>query len=163
MFYLTLPSPVGDLLLTHNGEALTGLTMPHEQHGQHTAPQSDWQHDAAAQTPIFAAATKQLTAYFAGQLQHFDLPLAPQGTPFQQQVWRALCEIPYGHTRSYGWQAQAINNPKAVRAVGGANGRNPIGIVIPCHRVIGANGSLTGYGGGLPNKQWLLAHERHYA
>jgi methylated-DNA-[protein]-cysteine S-methyltransferase len=93
-------------------------------------------------------------------LRTFDFPLAPQGTPFQQQVWRALCDIPYGETTSYGELARRIGNPNAVRAVGLANGSNPIAIIIPCHRVIGSNGSLTGYGGGLPIKKALLALER---
>jgi len=102
---------------------------------------------------------RQLRAYFSGELEHFDLPLAPHGTPFQLEVWRRLCEIPYGETISYGELARRIGNPKASRAVGLANGSNPIPIIIPCHRVIGSNGKLTGYGGGLPIKQKLLALE----
>jgi len=105
-------------------------------------------------------AIDQLHSYFAGELEAFDLPLAPEGTPFQQSVWRNLCEIPFGKTISYGELAQRIGNPKASRAVGLANGSNPIPIVIPCHRVIGSNGKLTGYGGGLPIKEKLLALER---
>lgn len=105
-------------------------------------------------------AAQQLNAYFAGELNQFNLPLDATGTEFQQQVWRALCGIPFGHTCSYGDIAQQINNIKAVRAVGGANGRNPIAIVVPCHRVIGANGTLTGYNGGLDKKTWLLKHEQ---
>ena len=101
----------------------------------------------------------QLQAYFAGELRDFELPLAAEGTPFQQRVWRALCDIPYGETISYGELARRIGQPTASRAVGLANGQNPISIVVPCHRVIGANGSLTGYGGGLARKRWLLAHE----
>ena len=103
---------------------------------------------------------RQLRAYFAGELETFDLPLAPQGTPFQLGVWRRLCEIPYGQTISYGELARRLGNPNASRAVGLANGSNPIPIVIPCHRVIGSNGKLTGYGGGLPIKEKLLALER---
>ena len=103
---------------------------------------------------------RQLRAYFAGELEAFDLPLAPQGTPFQLAVWKRLCEIPYGETISYGELARRIGNPNASRAVGLANGSNPIPIVIPCHRVIGSNGKLTGYGGGLPIKEKLLALER---
>src|SRR5690606_32152543 len=103
---------------------------------------------------------RQLDAYFRGTLRTFDLPLAPQGTPFQQTVWEALRHIPYGQTVSYGELARRVGRPAAVRAVGLANGSNPIAIVIPCHRVIGANGTLTGYGGGLPTKQALLALER---
>lgn len=105
------------------------------------------------------AARRQLTAYFDSQLQAFDLPLAPAGTRFQRQVWQALRNIPFGQTQSYGELAQRIGRPKASRAVGLANGRNPISIIIPCHRVIGANGNLTGYGGGIECKQWLLQHE----
>jgi methylated-DNA-[protein]-cysteine S-methyltransferase len=103
---------------------------------------------------------RQLRAYFAGELETFDLPLAPEGTPFQLEVWRRLCEIPYGETISYGELARRLGNPNASRAVGLANGANPIPIVIPCHRVIGSDGKLTGYGGGLPIKEKLLALER---
>lgn len=103
---------------------------------------------------------RQLLAYFAGELEAFDLPLVPQGTPFQLAVWKRLCEIPYGETISYGELARRVGNPNASRAVGLANGSNPIPIVIPCHRVIGSNGKLTGYGGGLPIKEKLLALER---
>lgn len=107
-----------------------------------------------------ALAVQQLNAYFAGRLTHFSLPLAASGTVFQQQVWRQLCGIPFGQTCSYADIARGISNAKAVRAVGAANGRNPIAIVVPCHRVIGANGTLTGYAGGLDKKAWLLKHEQ---
>jgi methylated-DNA-[protein]-cysteine S-methyltransferase len=107
----------------------------------------------------FADAIAQLRAYFAGELRTFELPLAPHGTPFQRRVWDALLAIPYGTTTTYGRLAQQLGDPRAVRAVGLANGRNPIPIIIPCHRVIGANGSLIGYGGGLERKQWLLERE----
>jgi methylated-DNA-[protein]-cysteine S-methyltransferase len=116
-----------------------------------------WTEDAAA-APL-AAAIRQLSEYFAGSRRVFDLPLRMQGTLFQQRVWRQLAEIPYGTTWSYGELAKRIDNPSASRAVGLANGRNPISILVPCHRVIGADGSLTGYGGGLDRKRWLLAHE----
>jgi len=106
--------------------------------------------------PVLQEASRQLAAYFAAELQNFDLPLDPRGTPFQSSVWRALLEIPYGETRSYGQIAQLLGAPKAVRAVGAANGQNPIPIVIPCHRVIGSDGKLTGFGGGLPLKRLLL-------
>lgn len=119
-------------------------------------PQADWQQDDKALAPYVA----QFTAYFAGQLQQFDLPMAARGTPFQQTVWRALCDIPHGETVSYLEIAQAIGNPKAVRAVGAANGRNPLSIIVPCHRVIGRSGDLTGYAGGIPIKRWLLALEQ---
>jgi len=109
---------------------------------------------------VVAAGVAQLDEYFKRQRQTFDLPLELPGTAFQQQVWRQLLTIPYGQTASYLEIAQAIGNPQAVRAVGAANGRNPISIIVPCHRVIGANGQLTGYGGGLWRKEWLLAHEK---
>ncbi|WP_423187895.1 methylated-DNA--[protein]-cysteine S-methyltransferase [Alishewanella sp. d11] len=108
---------------------------------------------------ITQQAKQQLLAYFNQELTVFDLPLAAEGTAFQQQVWQALTTVPYGQTASYGDIAKAINNPKGVRAVGLANGKNPIAIIVPCHRIIGANGTLTGYAGGLDKKAWLLAHE----
>ncbi|WP_276317441.1 methylated-DNA--[protein]-cysteine S-methyltransferase [Rheinheimera riviphila] len=108
-------------------------------------------------------AIEQLQQYFAGERKQFSLTLAPSGSPFQQQVWQALCAIPFAHSCSYGAIANHLDNPKAVRAVGAANGRNPIAIVVPCHRVIGANGSLTGYAGGLNRKLWLLQHEMQCA
>lgn len=117
-----------------------------------------------ADTPsvLTQQAATQLQAYFAGSLQKFSLPLDTTGTAFQQQVWQQLCTIEYGQTCSYSTIANGLNNPKAVRAVGAANGRNPVSIVVPCHRVIGANGTLTGYAGGLDKKAWLLAHEKQY-
>jgi len=152
-FYSMIESPVGDLLVSGNGEAVTRLYMEVRRWGP--GDTSGWRRDDA----LFDGARRQLHAYFAGELLAFDLPLAPAGTPFQQRVWRALCEIPYGDVVSYGTIARRIEAPSAVRAVGAANGRNPISIVIPCHRVVGANGSLTGYGGGLERKDWLLEHE----
>ena len=109
---------------------------------------------------VLPALQEQLAAYFARDLKEFDVQLAVSGTPFQQRVWAALATIPYGETWSYRELAEAVGNPKAVRAVGLANGRNPVSIVVPCHRVIGADGSLTGYGGGLERKSWLLDHEQ---
>lgn len=147
----TLDSPIGPLRLVSDGEHLCGLYMSNEAADQAGVLRHD-------PTP-FKDVKRQLSAYFAGTLHHFDVPLAAQGTPFQKHVWRALCDIPYGETISYGELARRIGNPKASRAVGLANGRNPISIIVPCHRVIGANGSLTGYGGGLPRKRWLLQHE----
>lgn len=114
-------------------------------------------------TTIWREARAQLTAYFAGELIEFDLPLAPQGTEFQKQVWLALRRIPFGATTTYGEIARALGDAGAVRAVGAANGRNPLPIIVPCHRVIGANGSLTGFGGGLPVKRWLLDHEQRHS
>ncbi|MFN7993614.1 MAG: methylated-DNA--[protein]-cysteine S-methyltransferase [Bryobacteraceae bacterium] len=113
--------------------------------------------------PLLCRAFQQLRAYFAGELRDFDLPLDLQGTEFQKRVWRQLCTIPYGETRSYSFVANAIGIPKAVRAVGAANGRNPIPIVVPCHRVIGAAGALVGYGGGLPLKRLLLDLEARHS
>lgn len=124
--------------------------------GRPASPDPEWIEDPSA----LADAVRQLKAYFAGELENFDLSLAPQGTPFQRRVWIELQKIPYGKTISYGELARRIGNPKASRAVGLANGSNPISIVIPCHRVIGSDGKLTGYGGGLPIKEKLLARER---
>lgn len=150
--YDNLDSPIGPLRLVSDGEHLCGLYMGEENANQTGRQQ---RHDPA----LLCEAVRQLKAYFAGDLHQFDLPLAAAGTAFQKRVWRALCDIPYGETISYGELARRIGNPKASRAVGLANGRNPISIVVPCHRVIGANGALTGYGGGLPRKRWLLQHE----
>ena len=147
-------SPIGRLLLTSDGTALTGLHMEVSRKAQST---EGWKEDPML-APL-SATLQQLAEYFAGTRRNFDLPLRPQGTVFQQRVWRELIEIPYGQTWSYGELAKRIDNPSASRAVGLANGRNPISILVPCHRVIGADGSLTGYGGGLERKQWLLAHE----
>jgi methylated-DNA-[protein]-cysteine S-methyltransferase len=152
-YFTHIPSPVGELLLTADAAgALTRLYFP----GRTSPQEAGWVHDEAP----FVEPRRQLDAYFAGELERFDLRLAPSGTPFQLQVWRALCEIPYGTTASYGEIACAVGQPGAARAVGGANNRNPIAIVVPCHRVIGAGGSLTGYGGGLDRKRLLLELER---
>lgn len=152
-FYSILQSPIGDLLLLSNGEALTGLYMDAQKHRPQS--QSDWRRDEHP----FIEAKAQLNAYFAKELTQFDLPLQLHGTEFQRRVWAVLGTIPFGRTASYRDIAQCIRAPRAVRAVGLANGCNPIAIVVPCHRVIGSNGQLTGYGGGLPRKRWLLAHE----
>jgi methylated-DNA-[protein]-cysteine S-methyltransferase len=126
--------------------------------GRHRAkPDPSWQNE---NSPVLRETAKQLRAYFAGKLENFDLPLGPVGTKFQVGVWNRLCDIPYGETISYGQLAKQIGSPKASRAVGLANGSNPIPIIIPCHRVIGSNGKLTGYGGGLPIKEKLLALEQ---
>lgn len=156
-YYMIMESPVDPLLLTSDGKYLTGLYM--EKEAQKLLPhmKDDWQQDENA-IP-FKETIKQLNAYFSGKLHEFDLPLKPVGTPFQEAVWQALTTIPYGKTVSYKDIAKHVNLPKAARAVGMANGRNPISIIIPCHRVIGANGKLTGYGGGLHRKEWLLEHE----
>jgi methylated-DNA-[protein]-cysteine S-methyltransferase len=154
MDYCTTDSPVGRLLLA--GDA-AGLRMLHFERGRSPAfPAPDWRLDHRP----FRDALAQLDAYFAGSLRRFELALAPQGTAFQRRVWNALLAIPYGTTLSYGELAGRLGDPKAARAVGLANGRNPIAIVIPCHRVIGASGRLTGYGGGLDVKRFLLSLER---
>jgi methylated-DNA-[protein]-cysteine S-methyltransferase len=152
--FTQIESPVGPLLLAADDTGLRSISFINGRHS--VSPDPAWQEDPQPlQEPI-----RQLRAYFAGELETFDLPLAPQGTTFQLGVWRSLCEIPYGQTISYGELARRLGNPNASRAVGLANGSNPIPIVIPCHRVIGSNGKLTGYGGGLPIKEKLLALER---
>ncbi|MGX1974516.1 methylated-DNA--[protein]-cysteine S-methyltransferase [Streptomyces kronopolitis] len=150
-------TPVGPLTLVAAGTALTGLYMTDQ---RHRPPQETFGAPAGPDEAPFAAAITQLRAYFRGELTAFDLPLALRGTPFQRRVWAALCAIPYGETRSYGQLAEALGIPTAARAVGLANGRNPVGIIVPCHRIVGADGSLTGYGGGLDRKRRLLAFER---
>jgi methylated-DNA-[protein]-cysteine S-methyltransferase len=153
MQYCETSSPVGTLLLAGDEQGLRILNFQDAPHP--LKPGKEWRRSQKA----FHEAVAQLEAYFAGRLRAFDLPLAPQGTAFQLQVWQALRTIPYGETLSYSGLAQRIGKPAAVRAVGAANGRNPIAIIIPCHRVIGADGSLTGFGGGLPVKRTLLALE----
>ncbi len=155
IYYSVMPSAVGPLTLRWAGDALVGV---HFDNHSILAQKRDWIHDDAPLTPARA----QLEEYFRGERTSFDLPLAFEGcTPFQASVWRALTEIPYGTTMSYGELARRIGqaNWPGARAVGAANGQNPIAVVVPCHRVIGADGSLTGFGGGLPRKRWLLAHE----
>jgi methylated-DNA-[protein]-cysteine S-methyltransferase len=154
-FYATFESPVGPLLLMSDGRSLIGLHTDSDKH--RPAVQPDWIRDEAG-TP-FAEVKTQLCAYFEGRLTKFDLQLAPQGTEFQLRVWRELRGIPYGETISYAELARRIGRPQASRAVGHANARNPISIIVPCHRVIGADNSLTGYAGGLERKRMLLAHE----
>ncbi len=151
MVHAVLDSPVGPLTVVGEGGALTGLYMADQRY----APPSFGRRDDGA----FPEAAAQLAEYFAGTRTEFDLELAPRGTPFQRRVWSALREVPYGETTTYGELAATIGRPTAFRAVGHANGHNPISIVIPCHRVIGTSGSLTGYGGGLPRKRFLLALE----
>jgi len=152
--YAVFESPIGDLLLTSDGVALTGIYMESHKGG----PERDerWRRDDASLKP----AREQLSAYFAGESRSFDLPLAFRGTEFQRRVWDALRAVPFGETVSYGELARRIGAPRAVRAVGAAVGRNPISIVVPCHRIIGSDGGLTGYAGGLASKRWLLEHER---
>jgi methylated-DNA-[protein]-cysteine S-methyltransferase len=150
----TIDSPIGPLVLAGGENGLTNLRMTDQ---THEPPGRDrWREDRAG----FSDVIEQLHAYFAGELTRFDLALDLHGTEFQRRVWQALLEIPYGETRSYGELAEHVGSPGASRAVGLANGRNPIAIIVPCHRVIGADGSLTGYGGGLERKETLLALER---
>ncbi len=149
----TVDSPIGPLTLTAADGLLTGMHMHEQRHAPAAAP--EWRRDDA----WFTQVTGQLKAYFAGELTRFDLPMRLCGTEFQRQVWSGLQAIPYGETISYGELARRVGNPGASRAVGLANGRNPIAIVVPCHRVIGSNGQLTGYGGGIDRKVWLLEHE----
>jgi methylated-DNA-[protein]-cysteine S-methyltransferase len=156
-YYTYCPSPVGELLLAGDGERLQLIGFPEGK--ARTRHGADWQPDEKS----FVEVKRQLQAYFDGDLQKFDVPLDPQGTEFQRAVWNALLTIPYGDTCSYGAIAQAIGRPKASRAVGAANGQNPIPIIIPCHRVIGSTGKLTGFGGGLPAKVTLLGLEQRGA
>jgi methylated-DNA-[protein]-cysteine S-methyltransferase len=144
--YIQIPSPIGDLLLDGTEQALQGVHM------SPASPRPGWR---KAREP-FANAIEQLDQYFAGERTEFDLELDMRGTQFQKDVWNALLTIPYGETRSYGEIARQIGRPDRARAVGAANGSNPVSIIVPCHRVIGSDGSLTGYGGGLPRKRFLL-------
>ena len=147
-FYSYLASPIGLVEICANQDAIVSIYFVESQK------------QPANGNGICELAKRQLSDYFDGKLQSFDLPLDAQGTKFQQDVWRALAQIPYGETCSYADIAQRLHNPKAVRAVGAANGKNPISIVVPCHRVIGASGKLTGYAGGLERKSWLLTLEQ---
>lgn len=155
--YTSVDSPIGPLLVAGDEHGLRRVSLPSERSVMR--PDPAWTEDSA----MFGEVRRQLAAYFLGELRDFDLPLAPVGTPFQQRVWRALQGIPYGRTVSYHDIAVAIGQPTATRAVGLANGRNPLPIVVPCHRVIGRDGSLTGYGGGLEAKRFLLDLERRHA
>jgi methylated-DNA-[protein]-cysteine S-methyltransferase len=152
--YGHVETPIGELLVAVDDDDAIA-----EIHFAGAIPKDDWTRDDAA----LKHASVQLRSYFAGKRRAFDLPLAPRGTEFQRAVWDALRRIPYGETTTYTDIAQRIGRPAAVRAVGAANGANPIPIVIPCHRVIGASGGLTGFGGGLPTKRWLLDHEARVA
>ncbi len=157
MRYSYIESPLGDLLVTGDDGGLTGLCLPTGRYRQRV--RDEWERDDGA----FDDVRRELDEYFAGTLQDFTVPLSPRGSAFQKQVWQALSEIPYGETTSYGKVAASIGHPDGARAVGVANGQNPIPIIVPCHRVIGADGSLTGYGGGLDAKRWLLDHEARHA
>jgi methylated-DNA-[protein]-cysteine S-methyltransferase len=152
-----MESPIGPVLFLGDENGLVALHLEKKRHGPEQ-PASCERNDE-----VFAAARDQMAAYFKGELQEFDVPLAAFGTPFQRTVWRALMDIPFGETESYGALAKRIGHEGAARAVGLANGHNPIAVIVPCHRVIGADGSLTGYGGGIERKKWLLEHERRFA
>ncbi|MHB8605216.1 MAG: methylated-DNA--[protein]-cysteine S-methyltransferase [Thermoplasmatota archaeon] len=148
-----LASPVGTLLLEASDDGLSRVNFAPSREPDRSMPAD----------MLLASAASQLKEYFAGARRAFDLPLAMDGTEFRERVWRALLDVPYGKTASYLDIALALGDPESVRAVGAANGANPIAIVVPCHRIIGSDGSLTGYGGGLDNKRWLLALERKVA
>ena len=155
--HLTTDSPVGPLRLRSDGEHLTGVFFVEHRHAPEDLGEVV---DDALAPPVLREAARQLQEYFAGGRTGFDLPTAAPGTDFQQRVWAQLRAIPYGRTWSYGELARALGNPGASRAVGLANGRNPLSIVVPCHRVVGSDGSITGYGGGVERKQALLDLER---
>jgi len=154
MIFNVMPSPVGPLLLAADTQGLRLIEFGSPRHPMRRT--DDWHEGSSA---VLDETRDQLDDYFAGRRRTFDLPLAPHGTGFQQQVWLALRDIPYGETISYAQLARRLDMPTATRAVGAANGRNPLPIVVPCHRVIGADGSLTGFGGGLPTKRFLLELE----
>jgi methylated-DNA-[protein]-cysteine S-methyltransferase len=154
MTYCYLATPIGPLLIAGGPGAIRRIEFP--RNGEASQPADGWSETGDG---VVAEAARQLSEYFSGTRMEFDLPLAPEGTEFQRAVWRHLQGIPYGETIAYGELARRVGNPKASRAVGAANGANPLPIVIPCHRVIGANGKLTGFGGGLPIKEALLSLE----
>lgn len=155
--YTMSEGPLGLVVIAADGGKITSISLR-----DRDAPPS-FEPERVRDDAAFAHARAELEAYFAGTLRDFTLPLAPEGTPFQRRVWDALCRIPYGETTTYGEIAAALGIPRSSRAVGAAIGRNPIAIVIPCHRVIGRNGSLTGYAAGVERKRWLLAHEAKVA
>ena len=153
VLYDVVQTPIDRLVVASDGSAIVGVWMANAE-----PDDASWA-DRRGADSLLDEARRQLVAYFAGGLRAFDLPLAPNGTEFQRRVWTELTKIPFGATISYARLARRVSNAAAVRAVGAANGRNPIPIIVPCHRVIGSNGSLTGFGGGLHRKQWLLQHE----
>ena len=164
----TIPSPLGPLWLLATDDSLAAIRLPKSRKWEDEERFVEGSDAARAvdleDHPVLRSAARELDAYFAGDLRSFTIPFALSGTPFegtafQQAVWRGLLSIPYGERRSYGWLAREIGNPGAYQAVGAANGRNPLPIVVPCHRVVGADGSLVGFGGGLEAKRWLLDHE----
>jgi methylated-DNA-[protein]-cysteine S-methyltransferase len=158
-FFTRVPSPIGELLLSGDEHGLAELRFPPETAAAAYGFQARATGSPEGSDSPLPAASAQLAAYFDGSLRDFQLPLALAGSPFFRRVWEAVRAIPFGETRTYGEIAAEIGRPGAARAVGLANGRNPVPIIVPCHRLIGADGSLTGYGGGLPRKRWLLDHE----
>ncbi len=155
-------SPVGELVLTASDSGLTGIYLPTSRHGPPRVESEDWVEDDGRRSgagAMLARACEQLQEYFAGARTAFDVPLSASGTTFERRVWELLRGIPYGTTTSYGALAHRLGDPRATRAVGAANGKNPIPIIVPCHRVVGARGDLTGFGGGIDCKRWLLEHE----
>ncbi len=160
LYRTTMPSPVGELTLVADDTALRLISFPSEEALTSPERDADFVDITAGEPAVLALAACQLQEYFDGSRSEFDVPLAPEGTPFQQQAWSVLRTIPFGATMSYGEQAAALGDRKRARAVGAANGRNPLPIIVPCHRVVGSNGHLTGFGGGIDAKAWLLDHER---
>jgi methylated-DNA-[protein]-cysteine S-methyltransferase len=158
MVRCTVDSPIGPLTLVASDDGLQEIHFPND-----AVPRPSADSPVEPDHPVLAETARQLEEYFAGERTEFDLPLRPAGTAFQLNAWRGLTAIPYGTTVSYGEQAERIGHPGRARAVGAANGRNPLPIVVPCHRVIGADGRLVGFGGGLEVKAWLLDHERRVA
>lgn len=156
MFYNTMKSPVGALLLTSNGHDLTGLYLSGHRLYR------EMQQKSEKNTALFQDARRQLGEYFAGKRKQFDLPIALDGTDFQKKVWNLLQQVPYGETLSYADMAKKMGSPLASRAVGTANGKNPISLIVPCHRIIASNGAMAGYAGGVAAKKWLLSHEEHF-
>jgi methylated-DNA-[protein]-cysteine S-methyltransferase len=154
--FTRLATPIGELTLAASGTALTAVYFPTSRHGPPPVERAGWDDGTH---PLLARTRTQLEEYFAGSRTRFDLPLEPAGSAFERRVWDALLAIPFGSTTSYGEIARRLGDPRATRAVGAANGKNPIPIIVPCHRVIGADGDLTGFGGGIERKRWLLAHE----
>lgn len=159
--FTRLPTPVGDLILTASESALTGVYFPTSRRGPPPTSSAGWEEDSGEgpASALLARARGQLIEYFAKTRTTFEIPLEAEGSKFEHRVWNALCTIPYGTTTSYGELARLLGDRHATRAVGLANGKNPIPIIVPCHRVVGAKGELTGFGGGLERKRWLLEHE----
>lgn len=155
--YRRVETPLGAFIVAVHGGALKGGWFDGQKYFPEISAERGW-HEA--DTPLLGETARQLQAYFRGELTAFDLPLAPDGTAFQQQVWQALCAVPCGETTTYAALARVLGKPGAFHAVGAAVGRNPVSVIIPCHRALGSDGSLTGYAGGLERKQWLLDHER---